>query len=112
MLIQIAQAQEHIAVAQGFLDKINQAILYPLITLMMAVALLVFLYGLFEYVRNAESEQGRATGRQHILWGLVGLLVMISAMSILSIAAGTFGLKGELKNSTSNQSTSQTSFAP
>ncbi len=96
MLINFAYADSHIVAAQGFLDKINQFILYPLITLMLAVALLVFLYGLFEYVKNSESVEARATGRRHIIWGIVGLLVMISALSILSIAAGTFGLKGEL----------------
>ncbi len=96
MPIQIAQTQEPVDLARTYLDKINENLLFPLITLMMAVALLIFLYGLFEYVRNSSSEQGRVTGRQHILWGIVGLLVMLSAFSILKIAAGTFDLRQEL----------------
>ena len=78
--------------AQCFVDKVNQVILFPLISLMMGVAFLIFLYGAFEYVRNADSQQGRIDGRNHLIWGIVGMLIMISAFAILNIAAGTFGL--------------------
>lgn len=88
--------------AQNLLSKINEAILFPLITLMMAIALLIFLYGAFEYVRAADSEGGRETGRRHLLWGTIGMLVMISALSILTIAAGTFDLTNELDDAMSN----------
>jgi|GEM_PF-833231 len=78
--------------AQCFVDKINDAILFPLITLLMALAFLFFLYGAFEYVKNSGSDAGRETGRRHLLYGVIGMLVMLSAFSILNIAAGTFGL--------------------
>ena len=96
MILNIAYASNHVSTAQGFLDKINEAILFPLITLMMAIALLIFLYGCFEYVRNSASDGAREQGRKHIIWGIIGMLVMISAYSILTIAAGTFDLEGEL----------------
>ncbi len=78
--------------AQCFVNKINDAILFPLITLLMALAFLIFLYGCFEYVRNAASDQGRQQGQQHILYGTIGMLVMLSAYAILSLAAGTFNI--------------------
>ena len=82
--------------AQNLLTKINEAILFPLITLMMALALLIFLYGAFEYVKGAASDGDRETGKRHLLWGTIGMLVMLSALSILYVAAGTFGLDDEL----------------
>lgn len=82
--------------AQGFLTKINEAILYPLIVFMLALALLVFLYGAFEYVKGASNDGDRETGRRHLLYGTIGMLVMLSAISLLSIAAGTFQLENEL----------------
>ncbi|MFT5849801.1 MAG: uncharacterized membrane protein YbhN (UPF0104 family) [Patiriisocius sp.] len=93
-LVNTAHAQVSSAqlAAQCFVDKINQAILFPLITLMMALAFLYFLYGAFEYVKNANNESAREVGRQHLFYGVIGMLVMLSAMAILSIAAGTFGL--------------------
>lgn len=78
--------------AQCFINRINEVILFPLITLLLALAFLVFLYGAFEYVRDAQSEQGRAQGKQHLLYGTIGMLVMLSAYAILSLAAGTFGI--------------------
>ena len=86
----LAHAQTAERVAQNFVDKLNQVILFPLITLMMAVALVVFLYGCFEFVAGANDPGKRVQGRQHILWGIIGMLIMISAYAILSIAAGTF----------------------
>ncbi|MFT7507448.1 MAG: hypothetical protein ACI92I_000598 [Acidimicrobiales bacterium] len=78
--------------AQCFVNKINDAILFPLIMLMMALAFLFFLYGAFEYVKNANNESARETGRNHLFYGVIGMLVMLSAYTLLSIAAGTFGI--------------------
>jgi hypothetical protein len=89
-------ASEAQVVAQSFLARINDAILFPLITLLMAIALLVFLYGAFEYVKGAQNDGDRETGRTHLLYGTIGMLVMLSALALLTIAAGTFGLENEL----------------
>jgi len=111
--IALAQSQAQI-VAQGFLAKLNAAIFFPLITLMMAVALLVFLYGCFEYIKNSTSQEGRQTGSRHILWGVIGMLVMLSAFAILEIAASTFDLDDELNDAvgTSQVFNAQTDTTP
>lgn len=79
-------------VAAGFLVKLNEIIIYPLITLMMGIALLVFLYGCFEFIMNADNDGARTTGKKHILWGIIGFVVMVSAYAILEVATGTFGI--------------------
>ncbi len=97
MFIEYAYAQNQgVEVAVNFLARFNDVILFPLITLMVAVAFLFFLYGCFEYIINAGNESARAIGRQHILYGIIGMFVMLSAMGILQIAVGTFGLDNEL----------------
>ena len=78
-MIAFAAEGGHIIAAQSFLTKIEENILFPLMTLMMAVALLVFLWGAYEYVLHADSEEERRTGQNHMLYGIIGLLVMISA---------------------------------
>ncbi|MEZ4200647.1 MAG: hypothetical protein R3B69_03635 [Candidatus Paceibacterota bacterium] len=88
-MIAHAQATQ---VAQGFVDRLNEVILFPLITLLLTIALIVFLYGCFEFVVGAADESRRSQGKQHILWGVVGMLVMVSAYAILSIAASTFNI--------------------
>lgn len=85
-------ASEATCVAQSFLAKLNEIIIYPLIMLLMAVALLMFLWGGFNFLRKAENSNDRETGKRHMIYGVLGLLVMTSAYAILSIAANTFGL--------------------
>ena len=78
--------------AQTFVNRLLEVILFPLVTLLLVIALVVFLYGCFEFVAGANNPQAREKGRQHILYGLIGLLVMLSAYAILSIAVATFGI--------------------
>ncbi len=88
----IAHASPATDVAQGFLVRLNEVIIYPLITLMMAIALVVFLWGAFEFIQGAAEPAKREVGRRHLLWGIIGMLIMVSALAILNIATGTFGV--------------------
>ena len=83
--------------AADFVSRLNDAILFPLIALLTGVALLVFTYGAAEYVMNAANESARAQGRKHILFGIIGLFVMVSAFAILTLASGTFGLQNQAR---------------
>jgi hypothetical protein len=85
------------AEAASFVVKFNAIILYPLIALLSAVAFLVFLWGCAQYFINATNDQARQQGVKHITFGIIGLVVMLSAFAILSIATSTFGLDDQLK---------------
>jgi hypothetical protein len=78
--------------ANAIVDKVKAVIIYPLITLMFIIAMIVFLWGVFEYVRNGADESARSEGRRHMIYGIIGFVVMTSAVAILSIARGTFGV--------------------
>jgi|AntRauTorckE6833_2_1112554.scaffolds.fasta_scaffold00021_95 hypothetical protein len=82
--------------AMAFMEIVNETILTPLILLLSGLALLVFMYGGFIYLLNADNEQARAEGKKHMLYGVIGLVVMMSAYAILRILAATFGLEGTL----------------
>ncbi len=77
---------------EGFLNKVNIFILNPLILLVFAIALLVFLYGVLQFIRNADSETGRVEGKKNIGWGLFGMFIMMSAYGLIRIILNTFGL--------------------
>lgn len=91
MIAYAAGEPAHIALANSFLSKFETIILFPLMTLMGAVAFLVFMYGVFEYVRNAENETARGTGKKHMMYGVIGFVVMFSALAILKVALNTVG---------------------
>ena len=78
--------------ARELISRFNQVVLNPIIVLLFAVALVVFLYGVFQMIMNTGSEEKRREGGRHILWGLVGMLIMISVFGIMHIILNTFYL--------------------
>ncbi len=82
--------------AVKFVELLNDVLLFPLIGLMSAVAFLVFLWGCAQYIMNANNDKGRQEGQQHILWGIIGLVVMFSAWGILEVVTATLSLDDEL----------------
>lgn len=73
--------------ADSLLGKINAQILNPIIVLMIAIAVVVFLYGLVEFIAGAGSEDKRQVGKRHIIWGLIGMFIMFSVFGIMQILA-------------------------
>lgn len=71
------------------LYNIEYFILNPLIYLIFALALLVFLYGVFEFIKNSDDAEERKKGGQHILWGVIGMAIMISAYGIINFTLNT-----------------------
>lgn len=78
--------------ATSFIKKVDAVILNPILTLGFAVAMLVFLWGIFEFVRNPADAENRKKGQRNIMWGLVGLVIMFSVSGIVKIILGTFGI--------------------
>lgn len=74
------------------IQGINNAIIDPLILLLFGAALAFFLWGVFQFIANADSEEGRGDGRRHILWGIIGMVIMLGVYAILRIALATFNV--------------------
>ncbi len=74
------------------LGKINQYILNPAIILLFVIALLVFFWGLVEFIYKAGSDDGRETGKRNIVWGIVGMVVMVGVYGIIRLVLNTFGI--------------------
>jgi len=76
------------------LNRINEYILNPVIYLLFAIALLVFLWGIFIMISRASSEEARSVGRKNMLWGIIGMIIMVAVYGIINIIIGTFGITG------------------
>ena len=75
----------------AFVGRVNKFVINPIIILMFAFALVFFIVGVLQYLLNPANDEERATGRQHILWGVVGMAIMISVWGIMTIIAGKLG---------------------
>jgi TRAP-type C4-dicarboxylate transport system permease small subunit len=92
----MAPRPEVLAKTAEFVTTFNRVIIFPFVALLMAVAFLVFLYGCAEYVMNGGNEKAREQGLQHITFGIIGLVVMVTAWAILELVLATIGLNDEL----------------
>jgi hypothetical protein len=75
-----------------FISNVNRLILNPLITLLFAVAMVLFLYGMLQFFISADNEEKRSEGKRHMLWGIVGLTIMMGVFGILNILLKTFNI--------------------
>jgi len=79
-------------VLNEFLGKVVIQIINPIILLLSAGAFIVFIWGVFEFVRQAGDATKREEGRLAIFWGLIGLVIIFGAYGIINVALGTFDL--------------------
>lgn len=75
-----------------FLINVNREIINPLITLLFALAVVYFLYGVLEFIFNQQNEEKKTSGKSHMLWGIIGLTIMMGVWAILGIILNTFGI--------------------
>lgn len=75
----------------SLLANINTYIINPFIVFLFILATVWFLVGLARYFL-AGSPEDRAIGQRHMVWGLVGMFIMISVFGIMKIIVNTFGI--------------------
>jgi uncharacterized membrane protein YidH (DUF202 family) len=84
----------HIAEASvtTLMKSINKVIINPLIVLLFALAMVYFIYGVARYLLSPDNEEIRKTSKDHMLWGIIGMFIMVSVFGILSLIMNTFGI--------------------
>ncbi len=91
----------------AFMAKVFAAVIQPLLVLLFGIAFIIFVWGIVSYIRSSDSDKDRAEGQRSILWGIVGMVIMISAFGIINIIQGTIGVEP-----TPAQQTTQGQFQP
>lgn len=74
------------------LANLNNVVVRPAILLLFGVAFVVFVWGIVEFIKNADDVKGRDTGKRSIIWGIVGMVIMVSVYGIINVVAGTIGV--------------------
>ncbi len=73
------------------LFNINRYILNPLIGFLFVLATFLFIYGLVRFYIAGEVKD-HEQGKRHIIYGLLGMFIMISVFGIMRLVIGTFGI--------------------
>lgn len=71
------------------LDPIMDKIVNPIVLLIFAVAVVVFSYGIFEMIWKGGDADARSQGRKHMIGGIIGMFIMLSAWGIINLISET-----------------------
>lgn len=77
---------------QSLADYVTCVINNSIIPLIFALAVVMFVWGVVQFVINSDEEAKKAKGKQFMIWGIVALAVMVSVWGLVSILGGTFGI--------------------
>ena len=77
----------------SFLGHVSSEIVNPAINLLFAIAIVYFLYGVFRLFTSADNEEVRIEAKAHMIWGVIGLGIMMGVWGILNIILNTLGVK-------------------
>lgn len=65
------------------ISNINTMILAPFLGFLTALAFVLFIFGVIEYIAGSANPEKRAMGSKHIAWSVVGLFIMFSFWGIM-----------------------------
>ena len=90
-------------------DNLNQMIsnldtylVNPALLIIFAAGFFLFTWGLFQLMvaMSTGAEEDIKTGKNHMIWGIVGMVIMVSVYGIISLLDSTFALNISNQNPT------------
>ena len=66
-------------------------VLDTLIPILIILAVLYFIWGVIQYVISGD-EESKAKGRTHMIYGLIGLVVIVAMWGLVTVVTNTFGI--------------------
>ena len=90
------------AAVMNILGKLIEHVIDPLVMLCFAAAFLIFMWGLLQFMMsmaasNTDKPHGMdvGTGKRHLLWGLIGMVIMFSVGGILGVLTNSLGVSNK-----------------
>lgn len=74
------------------MKSINRVVINPVIFFLFAVAMTYFLFGLSKYFLSPDNEEVRKQSKDQMIWGIIGLFIMVAVFGIMRIILNTFGI--------------------
>jgi len=59
---------------------------------LVGIAVIVIIWAIFQMVLNAGDEEARKAGRTKLLWGIIGIFLMLSVWGLINILINTIYL--------------------
>ena len=81
---------------QGYSDSVITFTNFTLVPLLIAIAFIVFLWGIYNYfIWGANSEDKRKEGKNFVFYAVIGFVIIFSLWGIIHVGVDIFNLGGE-----------------
>ena len=74
--------------------KTIQGLLNVVMPILVTIGVIMFIWGVIEYVIG-KTEEAKKEGRDKMIYGIIGLFVIVSVWGLVSILQNTFGTSGQ-----------------
>jgi predicted tellurium resistance membrane protein TerC len=71
------------------ISNIIQSLIQPFVLLLLLCAVILFIVGVIKFMMNSDNQEERTLGRSRIIWGLIGITIMLGAWGIVTLTART-----------------------
>ena len=68
--------------------------LNPIVALLVSFSVVIFLWGVFKFIKSAGDEKNKQGGKELMFWGIIGIFVIVSLWGLVAIFQGTFQFSG------------------
>ena len=72
-----------------FINNVVQHIITPLVAMLFALALFFLVLGVANFIMKADDPKEREVGRKHLIWGVFGMFIMVTVVTILAVITNT-----------------------
>lgn len=77
---------------EEILQRIITYVIDPALRVVFTLGLLLFIWGIIEFLWGVKDGQVEQKGKNHIVYGLIGMLIMVSVYGIIALIVNSFGL--------------------
>ncbi len=78
---------------KDLIDYISCLLVVSVVPLLFTIATVAFIWGIIQMVLNPSDEEARKKGKSFMIWGIIGLFVMLSVWGLVDVFSQTFGVK-------------------
>ena len=78
--------------ADTLITRFGTYIVNPLLMVIFAAGFFMFMYGLLQFMISMNSGEDGGDGKRHMIYGTIGMFVMVSVYGIIALLDSTFGL--------------------
>jgi membrane protease YdiL (CAAX protease family) len=96
--ILVPQADAASEELRALVGRINEQLINPLIVLLFSVGLILFVVGLYNFFGNKDDAESLEKGKRHMLWGIIGMAIMVSVFGVMKFITGSLGISDVTSN--------------